>query len=245
MENDELQVYRGKNYIITNGIEIRHPTLDEIQEYGEREYYSLISSLTATPTDLMYQLHCEGIDFETITDFELFCRMYKIFEQSSTSIILGDLDISAMELCMNQQNGEVVLANESRDIVIDRHIYLLLTNYLRKVHGFKKNERKAGNAQTKRIMLEDAEQEYRKQKTKPYVSILQPLISSLVSSDLTHETFEGLWNMKINVFMDMVTRSQKIINHKYLMQGIYAGNIDSKKINKEELIWNGRLDKDT
>lgn len=244
IENDELKIYRGKNYIVSDGIEIRHPTIDEIQEYGEHEYYSLISSLTATPTDLMYQLHCEGLDFEKVTDFELFCRMYKLFTKEQTYIILGDLDIASMEICVNNQNEEIVLANADRTIIIDRNIHRLLTDYLRKVHGFTKNERRAGNAQTKRIMLEDAAEEYRKQKSKPYTSILQPLMSSLVGSDLSHETYDGLWDMKINVFMDMVSRSQKVMNHRYLMQGIYAGNIDSKKINKNELIWNGRLDAD-
>lgn len=241
-ENDELQVYRGKNYVITDGIEVRHPTLDEIQEYGEREYYSLISSLTATPTDLMYQLHCEGIDFEEITDYELFCKMYHIFSKDRTWILLGDLDIASMDLCINNKNDEIVLANADRTIIIDRHIHKLLADYLRKVHGFKKNERKAGNAQTKRIMIEDAAEEYRKQKDKHYKSILQPLMSSLVGSDLTHENYNGLWEMKINVFMDMVGRSQKVMNHRNVMQGIYTGNIDFKKINKDELIWNGRLE---
>lgn len=91
--NDELQVYRGKDYAVNDFIIIRHPTLDEIAEYGEREYLSLVSSLTATPSDLMYQLYLDGIDFTQETDFSVFCRMYRMFDKESTQILFGELDI--------------------------------------------------------------------------------------------------------------------------------------------------------
>lgn len=240
--NDELQVYRGKDYAVNDFIIIRHPTLDEIAEYGEREYLSLVSSLTATPSDLMYQLYLDGIDFTQETDFSVFCRMYRMFDKESTQILFGELDIASMELCVNNLNDEVVLANPDRRIVIDQNVHRIMTDYLRKIHGFVKNERRPGNESTKRIMIEDAEEEYKKQKRKGFSSVLQPLMSSLVGSDLTSETYESLWRMKINVFMDTVSRTQKILNHHYLMQGIYSGNVDFKKVNKKELVWNGKLD---
>ncbi len=241
-ENDELQIYRGKDYTINDYISIRHPTLDEIAEYGEREYLSLVSSLTATPSDLIYQLYLEGIDFTKITEFEMFCRMYKMFDRDSTKILLGDLDIASMDLCVNTENDEIILASSDRRVIIDRNIHRVMTDYLRKIHGFVKNERVPGNENTKRIMIEDAEEEYNRQKRKGFQSVIQPLMSSLVGSDLTSETYESLWNMKINVFMDTVSRTQKVLSHRYLMQGIYSGNVDFKKINKKELAWNGRME---
>lgn len=241
-ENDELLIYKGEDYVINDYIRIRHPDLDEISEYGERAYFSLVSSLTATPADLMYQLHKEGIDFEEITEFELFCRMYPMFTKEDTAILLGELDIASMELCVNTTNDEVVLASADRSVVIDRNIHRLMTDYLRKMHGFSKNERRAGNAATKRIMLEDAEEEYMRNKRKKYTSMLQPLMSSIVGSDLTNETYESLWRMRVNVFMDLIARTQKVLNHHYLMQGIYSGNVDFKKINKKDLMWNGKLE---
>ena len=53
--NDELQIYRGKDYVVNDYITIRHPILDEIADYGEREYLSLITSLTTTQRDIMNQ----------------------------------------------------------------------------------------------------------------------------------------------------------------------------------------------
>lgn len=240
--NDELQIYRGRDYVVNDYITIRHPTLDEIADYGEREYLSLVSSLTATPSDLMYQLHLEGIDFTQETDFGVFCRMYKLFNKESTSILFGALDIASMELCINSENGDVVLASTDKKNIIDKNIHRVMADYLRKIHGFVKNERRPGNESTKRIMLEDAEEEYKKQKRKGFTTVLQPLMSSLVGSDVTSETYDSLWRMKINVFMDTVSRAQKVLNHHYLMQGIYSGNVDFKKINKKELAWNGKLD---
>ncbi|MGN1341586.1 MAG: hypothetical protein ACI4WS_14965 [Oscillospiraceae bacterium] len=242
IENDELQIYRGKDYVVNDFISIRHPTLDEIAEYGEREYLSLVSSLTATPSDLMYQLHLEGIDFTKETDFGVFCRMYKMFDVDSTRILFGALDIASMELCINNENEEIVLSSPDRRIIIDKNIHRIITDYLRKIHGFVKNERVPGNESTKRIMLEDAEEEFKRQKNKAFSSVLQPLMSSLVGSDLTSETYDSLWKMKINVFMDTISRTQKVMSHHYLMQGIYSGNVDFKKINKKELVWNGKLE---
>lgn len=239
--NDELQIYRGKDYIVNDYIKIRHPTLDQIQEYGERDYFSLVSMLTATPSDLMYQLHLEGIDYEEISDFNLFCRMYTMFKHEDTEILFGELDIASMELCINNTNGQIVLASADRTQIIDENIHRIIAEYLRKTHGFVKNEQKAGNASTKKILLEDAEEEYKKRNRKPYTSMLQPLMSAMVGSDLTRESYDSLWNMKINVFMDLTARTQKVLNHRYIMQGIYSGNVDFKKLNKKELEWNGKL----
>ena len=147
-----------------------------------------------------------------------------------------------MELCINSENGDVVLASTDKKIIIDKNIHRVMADYLRKIHGFVKNERRPGNESTKRILLEDAEEEYKKQKRKGFTTVLQPLMSSLVGSDVTSETYDSLWRMKINVFMDTVSRAQKVLNHHYLMQGIYSGNVDFKKINKKELAWNGKLD---
>ena len=72
VENDDLSIYRGKDIIITDHIKIRQPTIGEIEEYGEKEYFSLISIFIATPFDMIAQLDQQGIDFTQITDFDLF-----------------------------------------------------------------------------------------------------------------------------------------------------------------------------
>ena len=48
---ESLRVFRGRDYVINDGIRIRQPNIGEIEEYGEKKYFSLIRGLTATPAD--------------------------------------------------------------------------------------------------------------------------------------------------------------------------------------------------
>ena len=91
---DELKVYRGEDYAVNDKITVRQPTLGEICDYGEREYYAMISTLTSSPADMKWQFWQVGCDYTTLSgDFELFYK-YLIFgcSKERTSIVLGDLD---------------------------------------------------------------------------------------------------------------------------------------------------------
>ena len=93
VELDELKIYRGLDYTISNDITIHHPTLGEICDYGEREYYTMVHQLCATPQTMKVQLWDMGIDYTTITPFELFYSiLYKLYSKDKTSILFGDLD---------------------------------------------------------------------------------------------------------------------------------------------------------
>ena len=98
MKNDALQIYRGKDFIINEKIIIHQPTLDEICDWGEEKYFSFIYNFTATPTDKKYQLHLAGIDWNEISDYELFLSSYKMFTKDYSSIVFGDLDFEAFEI---------------------------------------------------------------------------------------------------------------------------------------------------
>lgn len=78
--DDELLIYRGKDYNLAPGITIRQPTLNEICDYGERAYWSMIYTLTSTGADLKFQLDDMGIDYTTISDFTLF---YSLLDRKS------------------------------------------------------------------------------------------------------------------------------------------------------------------
>ena len=69
MENKKSLLNATSVDIVPN-LSIRIPTVGEILE-DEEHYYSLVSSLTATPFQYMVQLDDMGIDFTQITDWEL------------------------------------------------------------------------------------------------------------------------------------------------------------------------------
>ena len=81
-KNDELKIYRGQDYIVSKHMIIHQATLEEICEYGEQDYYSMVYQLTATPQSMKYQLWKMGVDYTSITPFELFySTLYKLYPQ--------------------------------------------------------------------------------------------------------------------------------------------------------------------
>ena len=111
--NDELKIYRGEDYVVSNYIKIHQPTLDEICDYGEREYYSMIYNITATPQSLKVQLWDMGIDYTTITPFELFYNiLYKAYPKEKTSIIFGDLDFTKFQVMQRKDDESILLYQE-------------------------------------------------------------------------------------------------------------------------------------
>lgn len=74
-EHDELRIYRGKDIQITPKIIVTQPTLDQIEEFGEKRYFNAVYTLTAVGADLKWQLwDYEEIDYTTIEDYDLFIK---------------------------------------------------------------------------------------------------------------------------------------------------------------------------
>ena len=110
IKNDELKVYRGEDFVVSKHIVLHQPTLDEVCDYGEREYYSMIYQLTSTPQSLKWQLWDMGIDYTKISAYELFYGMlYKMYPQEKTSIIFGDLDLTQFQLMQRKDDESKLL----------------------------------------------------------------------------------------------------------------------------------------
>lgn len=110
LENDELKIYRGEDFVVSENIIIHQPKLSEICDYGERDYYSMIYQLTATPQSMKVQLWDMGIDYTKITPFELFYNiLYKLYPQEKTSVIFGDLDFTKFQVVQRKEDNSIFL----------------------------------------------------------------------------------------------------------------------------------------
>lgn len=113
LKNDELKIYRGEDFIVSKYIHLHQPTLGEICDYSEQEYYSMIYNLTATPQSLKVQLWDMGIDYTEITPYELFYQMlYKLYPQERTSIIFGNLDLTKFQVMQRKDDESIFLYQE-------------------------------------------------------------------------------------------------------------------------------------
>lgn len=235
LDVDELQLYFGEDFIINDMIKIRQPLIGDVISYGEAEYFSMIHTFTAIPSDMKSQLWDMGLDWTEVEDFELFMMLAQTLTPDRTSILFGDLDFSKLRPFRNNQNGDIVLADKETSIIVDKMIYLRIMNYLRKLHNITPKVEKAANKLTKRVLIDEDRQKKLLAKDKPFKSYLLPLISSVkVKQGYTKDYVR---NMGLYEFFDDVARMQLINNADHLLSGVYAGTIDMKKINKSELNW--------
>ena len=235
MAIDKLQLYFGDPYQINERIVITQPKIGQVVGYGEGAYYSMVHTLTAIPSDMKSWLDDLHVDYETVSEFELFMMLAPTLEQSQTQILFGDLDFSKLKKIRNPQNGMIVLYDNTSGVVIDMVIYERIANYLRSLHGLKKKIEHAANKYTKKILIEEDRQKRETNKDKPFESFLRPLISSIKTRQ--GYSTDYVRNMGLYEFFDEIERIQIIHNADALLNGCYSGSIDMKKINKKELNW--------
>lgn len=238
---DQLKLFRGEGYKINDKILIRQPTLEEIVDFGEQRYFGLVRTICSTPADRKVEIWDKlHVFWEKIDEYDLFISLFQTLQKSEVSILFGDMDFTTFKLGTQTGLPDLVLKNKDR-VVIDRAIHKLMTDYLRQIHKLKKNVDTGFNDATRKIMIEDDRDEMALQMQKPFQSLLLPLISSLTNCPEFKYRWDDVWTLPIGVFMDSVERVQKHKSYNFLMQGIYSGCVDMKKLDKKELHWMGDL----
>ena len=244
--NDELKIYRGEDFVVSKHIILHQATLNEICDYGERDYYSMIYNFTATPQSLKVQLWDMGIDYTEITPYQLFYQLlYRMYSQEKTSIIFGDLDFSKFQLMQRKDDESIFLYQEidGEPVIIDEYTYNVIVDYLCKSHFIERDFKIPMTKSAKMILIEDAREEMEANKNKEYHSTLKNLVSAMINSEGFKYNHSQVWDMKINAFMDSVKRIGKIKNAQLLLQSGYSGfGVNLKEINNKQLDWLGELD---
>ena len=223
-------------YPITEQIGITIPTVGDILDH-EEDYYAVVSMLTAMPIDFMVQLDDIGVDFTTINEYELFLILFNTIREMDTKLIFGDLDLSRFELAKHIESGMPVVYDEIDDIVIDRVVHTKIANALREIHHLEKDVRKPGNQEAKEYLLERARKKLKRRKKRKQKSQLQQLIVAMVNTEQFKYDFRGVRDLTIYQFNESVRQIQHKIDYDNKMHGIYAGTVDPKKINQDELNW--------
>ena len=233
---DELQLYVGRDFKVNDYIRIHIPRVGEIVDYGEKEYYQMIYSLTAIPSDMKSMLADSGIDYEEISDFEFFFMLTRSLDTEKTKILFYNVDLSKMQL-FKDENSKFVMYDVDNDIKLDELSYLRLVKCLRTLHSITPKVEKAANKTTKKILIQLDRERVQKQKDTNYESTLKPLISAMMRyPGFKYKTSE-LMDCTIYEFMDTVIGAQIYVSSTALLQGSYSGMCDTSKINKKEFNW--------
>lgn len=247
MENeykvDILKMYFGEIYWVTDKISISQPTIGDIIEFGETRFWNVASMLCANPTSLRLMLWENGIDWNNISDFELFTMLVRNFDINDTRLLFGDLDFTKFKTIQNSEGKKVLIYMPDPTIQIDEDIYNRLVGYLRVMLDIHPKVEKAKGKYTKEAIIFEEEMnlknELKKQKKEKWQkSALFPLISAALNHPGFKYKKSELKEVGIVEFMDSVKRLQLYESVTSLMTGMYMGMIDLKKVNlKEELNW--------
>lgn len=237
---DELKLYLGNNIKIANGITLFQPTIGEIANYNEAEYFSIAQTICATPSSMKVALDDMGLDYMQIEDFQLFMMLCKSLTPDKTKPLFGDLDLTKFKPHPYGETKEVALFNgeigeDGKPIMINSIVYEILVTYIRKMHGFKKQVDMAKNDITRKVLIDEDRKNAERNKGKPYKSFLVPLVSSLQGRQ--GYTKEYICQMGLYEFMNQINRVQIIVQADAALGGMYSGFVDTKKMDKTVLDW--------
>lgn len=221
---------------INEKITLHIPTVSEIYD-NEETYYAAVSILVATPYDMMVQLEDANIDFMKINDFQLFLMLFGQLREMDTSLLLGKLDLRGFEVVVNEVNGEYMLRDPKTDICIDRAVHALICKHLRKILNIPRNDKRPGNEEARKYLLERARQKLRRQSRKQRESQLEKYIVALVNTAEFPYDFTSVRDMTIYQFYASLMQISHKIQFDNLMAGYYAGTIKGDSLHAKDKTW--------
>lgn len=247
MIDDFKYVFGGRDYEISDALIVRNPLVEEILDYGEKEYWRTLNVFTGRTYDAMVPLWDLGIDYQTISDFSLFISVSKGLTKEQSAIFFGDsdLDLSNCSL-MHDENENICIfsgldSNGNRtesDIVIDEIVYSEIAGYLRKIHFIEPTpEYDPGNSFAKKRLIQKMRRKAEKDQKEGFTSVLSNMGSLIINSGQTSYTYDSIQKIKISQLFDSFNRINKVDSYKNVMAGIYHGTVDSAKIDTSELHW--------
>lgn len=238
MENRSL--LNQSSVQITDQLSLRIPTVGEILE-NESTYFSLVSIMTSTPFQYMVQLDDLGIDYTKITDYEMFRLLFPLYAQQDTSIIFGNLDLKDIAIYHDNSTDLDVLYSPTSDIKIDELVYFNMAKTMRQVNCIKYERKKPKGENTKKYLLEKERRHLknleRMRKHKEFEqSEFEKLIVALVNNEKFKYNYESIKTLSIYNFYQSFQQIQHEINFNNVMRGVYAGTIDTSKLQDRSVL---------
>jgi len=235
-----------RDFAVSEHLTIHVPTLREVLGCYE-DYYSVVSAVISTPSDLMVQLEDMGIDFMKMDDFTLFCIVWYDLQERQREhpdvfrMIFGEFDLSKLTP-VRLEDESTVIQNANGSIRIDSAMHEKLCGFLRAVLCVEKNVRNPANEEARRFMIkmERRKQQRAAREREGGALQLSPLESLIVSAVNTAEfpyTYETVLDLTIFQFNISIRQINNKIRFDNLMIGCYAGTVKAKELSNQELNW--------
>lgn len=246
IEFDRLKMYLGEPYCIhvndyCKDIVVSQPTIGDIIQFGEKSFNQMLSAFVSNTTSYRLPLWQKGLDWNEISDFDLFCILYRNINPEASKLIFKDIDFTKLKF------GEKIVGDEHIKVLYDAEAQIEITEdtyqhfsqYLKNVFNIFPEEKITKDPVMKKWYIQkDLRQLEREQaneakgKTNEGFSI-QPIISACINHPGFKYKLSDLKNIGVCEFYDSVKRLQIYESSTALMKGIYSGFVNGKEISPE------------
>ena len=242
IEFDKLQIYCGIPHTVdvesaSGKIEIVLPTVGDIVRFGQKKFDETLNIFTTNTTSYRLLLWKQGIDWNEISDFELFCMLYKQIDDEAANMLFKDVRWSDFIIYGKKLDDaeSIVLYNPETEVEINEEVYQNIAQYLRTAFNISPEEKITKDANLKALYIRKDESALQRaeMESQHKDSSLQPLISACINHPGFKYNLKEVMDLSIPVFYDSVKRLQLYENATALMKGMYSGMVDGSKINPE------------
>ena len=133
LDFNPLRVYFGDDYVVNDRIIIHQPSIqDFIDADNESDIYHVIAPFISNTTGYRVQLWDMGIDWNKITNQELFSILIKTVDYKYSKLIFGDIDFSTFNLYEKtvDDNKVLTLYSPKMDLEIDEETMNKMCKYI-------------------------------------------------------------------------------------------------------------------
>ena len=116
---DELRAYRRQDFTLGKW-RVHQPTLDEIESetIGEERYWTIVCSFVGTAYDERLYLWSKGIDFNSMTDFQVFVMRVEEKIVEPVDLFFPDIKIQNYQTFYDPENENIILIDQENKQVI-------------------------------------------------------------------------------------------------------------------------------
>lgn len=221
------------------GIAIRIPMVGEILQ-NERLYYQTTYSLTATPFQNMVQLDDLGIDFTTISEWQLFIQTFLAYAHSGDLLdyVFADLQTQGFGIYQDPQTAALYLSNPDTGVQIHESTYLQIVELIRKINLYEHITARPANETARQYLIEKERKRLKRLAKKPPEPYLEQMVIALVNTAEFPYDYESCMHLSIYAFNQSFKQIQHKINYDNTMIGIYAGTLNARDMkDKSALSW--------
>lgn len=244
---NDLKTFMGeKSYKINQYITIYNPYIYEIIDFGEDQYFNILSIFTRKPYDIAVELFDSGIDYQSITEWDLFFQIAPEIPIELSCILFGRINFQDFIPSINEKNGLKFLVNRyDNSFCIDEAIFTKIVSYLRYSHFIsEKVEYDVGNSMAKKFLIDRMRRKQKKLLRDYQTGKIkkQSQISNMIKYCICNCIFEydsnSINNMHLNVLYELYFLTIYNKERDNLMYGIYSGSIDTSKMKDKSVLNN-------